>query len=142
MNTRAKDLLPWYQLPWYKKMFYRIFGTPFADPPLQLPPPKNYSHEQALRDMLHKGISIGIKQSAVIYTCFCERHHTPLHETLPGVFVCMLCQTGPMQPVQQSTDPLQPAHPQLLSYLEKKNPHPSIHTAEFRTVHLKKVRQG
>ena len=138
MNTRAK----------FTRFLHNLLGKPKADPPLQLPAPKdsheqeNYSHEQALRDMLHKGITIGIKQSSVTYTCFCERHNTRLHEVMPGVFVCLLCQTGPI-PLQQATGPLrQSAHPQLLAYLEKKNPHPGTRTKELRAIHLQKVRQG
>jgi hypothetical protein len=141
MNTRANIAL----LPWWKRLLYGIFGKPFADPPLQLPQRSSYSHEQALRDMLHKGISIGVKQSSIVYTCFCERHNIRLHEAMPGVFVCLLCQTGPI-PLQQSTDPLQPAHPQLLAYLEKKDQekkrNPGTSTKEFRAVHLQRVRQG
>lgn len=137
MNTRANIAL----LPWWKRQLYRLLGTPFADPPLQLPAPKNYNHEKALRDQLRKGISIGESHlPPIVYSCFCERHNIRLHETLPGVFVCMMCQTGPMQPI---TEPVQPAHPRLLSYLEQKNPHPSIRTAKFRAIHLvQKARQG
>lgn len=138
MNTRANIAL----LPWWKRILHHLLGTPFADPPLQLPAPRaSYDHEKALREMLHKGISIGVKQSAVVYTCFCERHNIRLHETLPGVFVCMMCQTGPMQPVQQTTEPLQEKRP-LLTYLEEHRRNPGIRTEKFRAVHLQRERQG
>ena len=137
MNTRANIAL----LPWWKRLLYGLLGKPFADPPLQIAAPKDYyNHEQALRDMLHKGISIGAKNSAIVYTCFCERHNIRLHEVMPGVFVCLLCQTGPMQQVA-TTEPLQQKRP-LLAYLEEHRRNPGVDTKEFRAIHLQKVRQG
>lgn len=124
-----------------------------------------YDHERALRGMFRLGKLEGRKeQPMTVYRQCCERHGTRLQAVGPGIFVCGSCRveanlpavianvervTGPMQPLQETTDPLvraaniyapppvpprATAHPTrpLYRYLQEQKPQPGPQTLHHR----------